>query len=290
MALGLAGFMSFSLHDAIAKYLAGQGYHPVFITYSLSLIMIMGLVLLAPKLGGWRNTLKTREKKLHLIRTALIAPVLPLNVFAFSHLPMSTAYAVLMCTPMLTTLLARFWLNEKHPAIVYGMIVSGFCGVLICLHPQGDSFAALPLLCVSMSACFGAVRANLLRKAHADETPLSLMLYPCMGVNMIYMVPAMLHAEAMQLAHFGLLLVEGVLFTLGFIGTTISYRNTPAAFAGMTHYSQILWGIALGWLLFGTHPDSLTLLGAAVIIVSGITLVWMSRPRKVLHDLDVEID
>jgi S-adenosylmethionine uptake transporter len=202
---------------------------------------------------------------------------------------MSTAYAVLMCTPMLTTLLARLWLKERHPRTVYGLIVCGFAGVLICLHP-GSAPIGLPIACVAFSCMVGAVRANLLRKAGPDETALSVMLFPCMAVNLVYMIPALHYAEPLQGPHFALLLLEGVLFTLGFLGTTTSYRSTPAAFAGMTHYSQIIWGILLGWAFFGNAPDYLTITGALVIIASGITLVWISRPKKVRHDQDIEVD
>lgn len=289
MALCLVGFLCFSLHDTIGKYLAERGHNPVFLTFCLTNFMLVTLVLAAPALGGWRNTLRTKEKKLHIFRAVTILPAIPINVYAFTQMPLSTVYAILMCTPMLTTLLARFVLGEKHPRKVYALIACGFVGVAISLHPGVVEMSWAVAGCI-FTAGLGAVRAITLRKAGADETPLALLLFPSLAMNIAYLIPALKVAAPLSAAHTGLLFVEGFLFTAGFIGTTMGYRKAPAAYAAMTHYSQIIWGILFGWLVFNNQPDALTLLGSAIILGSGLALVWFARPKRPVNTLDIEID
>lgn len=289
MMICLLGFLSFSLQDVIGKYLAMQGHSTIFLAFCLTSIMLMVLVVAAPLLGGWRNTWRTREKKLHAIRAITILPSLPINVYAFTQMPMSMVYAILMCTPMLTTLLARFWLGERQDRKVYGLILVGFVGVIISMHPGSTpvSWAMIGVMCTAM---LGAIRGNLLRKAGAEETALSLLLFPCLAMNIAYIIPALNVASSFTLPHAGLLLLEGIFYTFGFIGMAIGYRMAPAAFAAMTHYSQIVWGIVFGWLVFHNEPDTLTLIGSSIIIASGLGMVWMARPKRVVKDMDVELD
>lgn len=280
MILGLIGFLCFSINDVIVKKITTVlDYHPLFIVFVTSCATMGVLLVLAKPLGGWRATFATKQPKMHLVRTLLMLPATPLIIYAFAHLPLSTGYAVIMLTPLLVTLLARFWMGEHHKPIVYGLILLGFLGVLVSLQPGQTEFG-LPLLALCGGVVFSALRVTLLRKNSGGETALSLIFYPCLAMIIVYAIPAYLHAPEVTLGAFFALIACGVFLAGGFILTQTAYRTAPAAYVGITHYSQIVWGIIFGAALFATQPDALTILGAVIIIGSGIGLIWQTRPHN----------
>ena len=78
----------------------------------------------------------------------------------------------------------------------------------------------------------------------------------------------------MELMH---LAMTGIIAGLGLMGgflVIMAYRTGEAAIVAPMQYSQILWATGYGWFLFGEGVDPATLLGAGVIIASGIYIVW----------------
>ncbi|MES2729171.1 MAG: DMT family transporter [Pseudomonadota bacterium] len=280
MIYGLFGFLCFSLNDVIVKQITTTlHYHPLFIIFVSSCMMMGVLLLAAPRLGGWKATFQTRKPGLHLARSLLMLPTAPLIIYAFAHIPLSTGYAVIMLTPLIVTMIARFWMGEHHGKHVYALILLGFIGVLVSLRP-GHSDFGLPVLALSCGVCFSAMRVTLLRKGHAGETPLSMIFYPCLSLLLVYAIPAYIYAPQVTFGVLAILACCGLFLAGGFIFTQAAYRIAPAAYAGITHYSQIIWGILFGWLFFASPPDALTLIGAAIIATSGVLLIWQTRPHN----------
>jgi S-adenosylmethionine uptake transporter len=280
MIFGLIGFLCFSINDVIIKLVTTTlHYHPVFIVFVTSCATMCTLLLLAKPLGGWRATFKTTQPGLHLARTLLMLPTTPLIIYAFAHLPLSTGYAVIMLTPLLVTLLARVWMGEKHSKTVYALILLGFLGVIVSLRP-GQTELGLPLLALAAGVIFSAFRVTLLRKGSAGETALSMIFYPCAAMILVYAFPAYHYAPDVTLGALLAVAACGVFLAGGFIFTQAAYRTAPAAYAGITHYSQIIWGIIFGALIFAVQPDIFTILGAAIIIGSGVGLIWQTRPHN----------
>ncbi len=280
MIFGLIGFLCFSINDVIVKKITTiLHYHPMFVAFMTSCATMFILLVLAKPLGGWKDTFNTKQPKLHAARTLQMLPTTPLIIYAFSHLPLSTGYAVIMLTPLLVTLLARVWMGEHHSKTVYGLILLGFIGVLVSLRPGHTDFS-LPLMALFAGVIFSALRVTLLRKGSANETALSMIFYPCLATIIVYAVPAYHYAPELTLWAFLALMTCGVFMCGGFILTQAAYRTAPAAYVGITHYSQIVWGMVFGLLFFARHPDIMTIIGAAIIISSGVGLIWQTRPHR----------
>ena len=74
------------------------------------------------------------------------------------------------------------------------------------------------------------------------------------------------------------LLGLGSLLGTGFVNKALALA--PAAVVVPWQYTGILWGVALGWAVFGDVPGLHTLLGAAVIIAAGLYILWRERALR----------
>ena len=78
---------------------------------------------------------------------------------------------------------------------------------------------------------------------------------------------------------FGLLLLLGALGTTGHFIFIRAFRGAPASALTPFTYTQLVWAVLLGWLVFGQFPDGYALAGIAVIAGSGLLLAWHERRR-----------
>jgi len=76
------------------------------------------------------------------------------------------------------------------------------------------------------------------------------------------------------------LLLVGAFGSLGHYLLIVAHRHTPASVLSPFIYTQLLWVVAAGWLVFGDVPNQWTLAGAAVVIASGLYLVHRERVRR----------
>ena len=93
----------------------------------------------------------------------------------------------------------------------------------------------------------------------------------------------------MPIADLGLMASVGLLATTGQLFMIAAFKSAPAALVAPFQYSQILWAVPFGFFLFGNIPDLWVLGGAAIIITSGLFVVWresredVSRTRPFLR-------
>jgi S-adenosylmethionine uptake transporter len=207
--------------------------------------------------------------------------------FAFSQLPLAQTYAILFATPLLITLLAIPMLGERVGIHRGGAVVVGLVGVLIVLRP-GSSPLMLGHLAALGAAISSSIGSVVVRKIGPDERPVVLMLYPMMlqVVGMGLVLPWTY--RPMPVEHLGLTAVIALFSVLAGLLTIAAYRAAAAVVVAPMQYSQLLWAALYGWLFFNERIDFWTGVGAAVIVASGLYIVFregraeVSRTRPVL--------
>lgn len=270
-ALQLVAMGIYATHDVVIKTL-GAHYPPFQILFFASLLSfpLVSIVLMRDPTHG---TLRPKHPGWISLRT-LCAVVSGMGGFyAFSHLPLAQVYAILFSTPLLVTILSIPMLGERVGLHRWGAVIVGLTGVLIVLRPGAQSLAlghAAALIC-AVSAAMAAV---IIRKVGGAERPVVMMLWPMLGNFIVTGAALSLDYKPMALPHLALTGVIAMLgLTAGFL-VIRAYREGEAAIVAPMQYSQILWATAYGWLFFGEHLDGPTVLGATVIIASGIYIVW----------------
>lgn len=275
--LALLAFALYATHDVLIRIL-GE-------TYSVFQIMFYMGLMSFPLLVVWLirdpepGTLRAVHPWWMLARTACVVISAGGAFYAFTVLPLAQVYAVLFASPLLITLLAIPVLGERV-GIHRGLAVAvGLLGVLVVLQPGG---AALGLghVAAMISALTAALNGVIVRKIGKIERSAVLLLYPMLA-NVVVMGAALpLVYVPMTLGDLAIAAVIAVLAVVAMALSIAAYRRAEAALVAPMQYSQILWAAFYGALLFGESPNRWTVLGAALIIGSGLYIVFRESHRS----------
>lgn len=272
--LALLSMGIYSTHDVIIKLL-GESYPALQILFFSALLSFppLAVLLLRDRTHG---TLRPRNPFWVGLRSTCIVASGVGGFYAFSALPMAQVYSILFAAPLLVTVLSVPLLGEKVGPHRWLAVVAGLCGVLVVLRP-GATPLGLGHLAALMGATATALSAIAVRKLGRSERTVILLLWPMIG-NFLLTGASLGFAYRPMLA--GDLALTGVIAVLGLAAgflLILAYQAGEAANVAPMQYSQMLWAIAFGWLLFDERPDAMTLLGAGLIIGSGLYILMRER-------------
>jgi drug/metabolite transporter (DMT)-like permease len=275
IALFVAATMLFSLSDTMAKYLTAS-----LPAIEIAWVRYVVFVLLAasPVVRHGPAAARVRRPRWQILRGLGVVGSAVLFVASLSALPIAEATTVGFVSPLMIASLAVPVLGEKVGPGGWLAVLAGFLGVLIVIRPGTSGFHPAVLLVLASSCCW--VMAMLItRRMAATERPSAMLLWSAAtGLTVLtVLLPLMFRPpDARSLA---LALLVGIVATGGQWLTILGYRNTPASVLAPLSYSQLIWSSVLGYLVFGAVPDRWTLIGAAVIVASGIYTVQHERAR-----------
>ncbi len=284
--LALACFATFSTHDAIVKTL-GADYATFQIIFfgTLFAFLPMTVLLLADK---EQANLRPHHPWLVAGRVACNLTSGVCAFYAFTHLPLAEAYALIFAAPLLITVLSVPLLGETVRVRRWIAVLVGLVGVIVVLRP-GTTALTLGHAAALTAACSAAFSAIIVRKIGPDERTHVLMLYPMLAVIVVMGAILPFVYRPMPIGDLGLMASVGILATAGQLFMIAAFKSAPAALVAPFQYSQILWAVPFGFFLFGHTPDTWVLGGAALIIASGLFVVWresredVSRTRPFLR-------
>lgn len=268
--LALAAMGIFATHDVVVKVL-GADYSAFQIVFFAALLSfpIVSVILLA---DAREASLKPRHPWWVLLRTVCTTITGVAAFYAFSTLPLAQVYVILFSSPLLITILAIPILGETVRFRRWAAVIAGLVGVLIVMRP-GQAELSFGHLAALIAAICGATASVIVRRIGQDERSVVLLLYPMVG-NVVAMGAALPFVyRPMPLGDLGLLGVIAVFGLAASYLVILAYRAGEAVIVAPMQYSQILWATGYGYLLFAETPDGPTMLGAGIIIASGIYIV-----------------
>lgn len=266
----LVAFGVFASHDVIVKSLGGT--YSAFQIVFFSVLLGFPFVTVMLMRDATHGTLRPVHPWWMLVRT-LSAVVTGASAFyAFAHLPLTQVYAILFATPLMITVLAIPILGERVRLRRWGAVIVGLLGVLIVLRP-GDAELGLGHLAALMGAIGGSLSSIIVRKIGQEERSVVLLLYPMMGNFLVmgclmpfYYVP-MAPVDFASMGAIALLAYIAMMFQI------FAYRTGEAVVVAPMQYSQIIWASVYGYFLFNERLDTATVVGAGVIITSGLYIL-----------------
>lgn len=264
----ILSFAVFSGTDVLVKLLAER--LPVAQVTCLVTAFALAFSLLQGLAGGQARDLLPRFPKLALVRAVLLSADTLLIYYAFSRLPLSDAYLLAFLTPILVAVLAAVLLGERLTALAWTGVVLGFCGVAVALRPGVQPLNLGHAAAVGAAICF-SLSLILLRKTKAAESDAALMVTLMVMLVLISLMVTLLNGGfvALSLMDTALIALAGLLAFLGHFGLVRAFRMGDASVIAPFQYTQIIWGCVYGALVFGSPVETMTLLGAGVIILSG---------------------
>jgi drug/metabolite transporter (DMT)-like permease len=201
-----------------------------------------------------------------------------LFILGVRSLPIADATAMSFASPLFITVLSVLFLGERVRLRRWIAVGMGLVGVLFVAQPGSSAFQPAAILPLLSAACWAGGMIITRRLAGADSTPTTLAWTALCGVlassamlpfNWVTPSPA-----AVAWAVF-----MGVTFSIGHGLVALAYRKAKASVVAPFSYLQLLNSTLVGFIVFGAVPGVLTLVGAAIIVASGLVIAQRARRR-----------
>jgi drug/metabolite transporter (DMT)-like permease len=265
----------FSLLDTCAKYLSQ--FYPVpgvaWARYLINFAMISAYLAWKGRFGAWRS----KRPGIQLARGVLLASATLLYFTSLSVLPIAEAAGIGFVLPLFVAGLAIPILKERLEMYRLIAILIGLAGALIIVRPGSGVFTWYALLPIGMAFCNALYQVLTRMIAGVDGTWTSLFWGALVGTIMMSAIAPFAWVTPHNPWHWVLLLMMGFLATIGHLLLIRAYDYAGATTLAPLVYTQLIWVMLLGWLVFGDFPDGWSLLGMAIIVGSGLYIVNRQR-------------
>jgi drug/metabolite transporter (DMT)-like permease len=197
---------------------------------------------------------------------------------ALQHIPLATTSAVLQALPLAVTMGAAIAFGEEVRWRRWAAIAVGFTGVLIIVRPGNDGFNAYALWALA-SVFFCTVR-DLATKRLPESIPSLLVSSVTAALVMVcgaFLVGPMGGWSPVSMQSLALLAMAAVLLLVGYQCIIIAMRIAEISYVAPFRYTALLWAILLGYVAFGDVPDGPMILGAVIVVASGLYTLYRER-------------
>ena len=202
-------------------------------------------------------------------------------IMALTNVPLSIVGAVTQASPILVAVGAVIFLRETVSWRRWSSIAIGFCGVVLVIQPWGESLDYAVLWAVVALVGF-SVRDLVTRLTPPDIASASLAMFTMIAALPFTAVWVLFTGEKFFPAEINWIIV-GCMVILGSVGYLLlitSLRLGELSAIMPFRYSRIVFLLIFGVLFFGESPSLSMLLGSALVIVSGIYLMWREHVVK----------
>jgi drug/metabolite transporter (DMT)-like permease len=226
------------------------------------------------------GALRTRRLPLQLLRSFLLLASTFCNFLALKYLQLVETQSIIFATPLLVALLAAPLLGERIGWQRMTAIGVGFIGILVITRPGLGTMhpAALLSLAGSVSYAFYNIVTKML--ASSDSVATTTLYSSFAGIVLLTPVLPWLWSTPSSPLVWLLLATTGFYGGFGHWLLVLAHARAPAAILAPFIYSQIIWMLALGYIVFGDWPDSWTFVGAGIVIASGLYLLSRERAKR----------
>jgi drug/metabolite transporter (DMT)-like permease len=276
IAFMLLGTALFTFNDALGKWMVASVAvgQLLFIRSAAALIVLLPMVHRA----GWREVFVLAQPGRHALRLALIVAEVACFYLAVRHLPLADVMSVYQATPLIVTVLAIPLLGETVGWRRGLAVAVGFIGVLLVLQPEGGVFTAPALIALGGSTAYALMM--IVTRQLRQTGAMSLIVYHTLAVGAAGLLTLPWGWSPVGSLDIAYLALIGVVATAAHMCMNQGLRLAPAAVVAPYTYTSLLWAILLGWLFFADLPTPLMLLGAAIIVASGLFVLHRERQIK----------
>lgn len=270
----------YSVADASIKIVA-SGMHVSQLICLFLAIQILPIIFIGRKLDGDR-VFKTNYPKLMGARAILCQLSIAAAIMALPHLELTTYYTLFFTSPFWVAIIASYLLKDKMGVNRIMVIMVGFGSVLYALGPSlNGGFLSIWAIMVLFSAFISSLDMVIVRKLKDKESNFFLMLSVAV-VGVIVHAPIMIaNYTHMSLYMFAAIVCLAMIKMAAFLLKMYCFQAaSSAAVVAPLHYTQIVWGSIMGYLLFNEVPSHQTTIAAFIIVMSGIYLIYCEKNMK----------
>jgi drug/metabolite transporter (DMT)-like permease len=252
----------------------------VFFRSFFAIPIILGWLAIRGELkSGW----KTDNPMGHFWRGLVGTTAMGLGFTGLGLLPLPEVTAIGYAAPLLVVVFAAMFLNEQVGIFRLSAVALGMIGVLIVLSPRlsvGASLGTsetLGAVVVLMGAVMAALAQVFVRKLVATEGTAAIVFWFSITSALLSLLTIPWGWSLPSASAAAMLIMAGLLGGMGQIFLTSSYRFADASLVAPFDYSSMILALGLGYFVFDEVPTQTMMLGAAVVILAGVLIIWREQ-------------
>lgn len=264
---------SSAANDIISKYL-GLRLHPVEVTFFR---FLFGSITLLPFiLYHGRQTLKTSNPIVHISRGALLFFGMTAWNFGLNIAPVTTATVISWSIPLITLVLAVFFLSEKIIWQRWLVTIIGLIGIIITLKPNSSEFNPSVLIFVLAAISFSALDI-INKKFIVKESMLSMLFYSALVTAILALLPTISCWQTPNLQELTLLFILGASANLILFFILKAFALIDITAIAPYRYLELIISSLAAYFVFNELPEKATLYGALVLIPSTLFIIYSEK-------------
>ncbi len=281
--LMMASMAAYTLNDTLMKSLSG--HVPLFqVIFLRGCLTSAAVAVIAWRMGAFSKRVSRRDTRAILLRVVGEVAGTYFFLSALYHMPLANVTSLLQALPLAITLTAALVFREKIGIQRLGAILVGFVGVMLIVRPGAEGFDSYALYGLAAVGCL--TLRDLATRSLSRETSSMLVTFATSVTVMAVFGLAQLGGEWAPLGRTDWLTICGAatLIVGGYLTSIMVVRVGEIGFTAPFRYTAILWALLLGWLVFGDWPAPIVLIGAGIVVASGLFTLYrearLGRKRR----------
>ena len=274
--LMMVSMAAFTFNDAFMKMISAK--LPLFQILMLRGILttcLIALVMLA--MGRLRFAVPREDRWLVFTRVVAEAASAYFFLTALFNMPIANVSAIMQALPLAITLAAAVFFREPVGWRRLSAIFVGFFGVMLIIRPGAEDFTIYSLYTLA-AVIVVTIRDLATRRLSAETPSMAVTFYSSLGVTFFFAMVAPSQGWV-PVDGYAAMMIAGasVMVIGGYICSIMVMRIGEISFVATFRYTSLVWALLLGWLVFGDWPKPVTLLGASIVIGSGVFMLLRER-------------
>ena len=274
--LMMVSMAAFTFNDAFMKMISAK--LPLFQILMLRGILttcLIALVMLA--MGRLRFAVPREDRWLVFTRVVAEAASAYFFLTALFNMPIANVSAIMQALPLAITLAAAVFFREPVGWRRLSAIFVGFFGVMLIIRPGAEDFTIYSLYTLA-AVVVVTIRDLATRRLSAETPSMAVTFYSSLGVTFFFAMAAPSQGWVPVNGYAAMMIAGASVMVIGgYICSIMVMRIGEISFVATFRYTSLVWALLLGWLVFGDWPKPVTLLGASIVIGSGVFMLLRER-------------
>lgn len=286
--LKLASIFLFTVMSALIKA-ARDTIPPGETVFFRSFFAIPPILIYAIVIGRVTDLVEVQSPRAHLVRGLTGVGAMASGFTALGLLPLPEIIAIGYAAPLMATGLAAVMLGEVVRVYRWSAVIVGLVGVLVMIFPrmtvltsgQLSDAEALGAGFALLGATLSALATIQIRTLTQTERTLAIVFWFAVSATVASLVTIPWGWVQPGPGALAMLVAAGLLGGTAQILMTESYRSANASTLAPFEYSSMVYGIAIGYLVFAEVPGWSVLIGGTIVIAAGLFIIWRERQLNI---------
>ncbi len=280
--LMMASMAAFTLNDTLMKTMAGDV--PLFqLLFLRGCYTVVFVGVMAWVMGATKARPSGKDALLILLRVGGEIGAAYFFFWALFNMPLANVSAILQASPLVITLTAATIFHEPLGWRRFTAIVIGFLGVLLIVRPGTNDFTVYSLYAL-IAVCFVTLRDLATRKISRQTHSMFVTFATALAVTVFFgFLTWGEDWSPMDPRQHWTTLVTSIFVLGGYVFSIMVMRVGEISFTAPFRYTGLLWALLLGWVAFQEWPEPLTLIGAAIVVASGLFMLYREARLGILQ-------